>query len=545
MAHLFPLEPDPSTPASERKLRERLRDGLPANWIVLHSKRFLLQGSASRLSKEGEADFLVIDPSRGYLVLEVKGGGVGCDADGWYSIDRAGVRHKIKDPGRQATEAVHSIDRYLSALPWFRENRVRVPFGWGVAFPDVEVGEGLGPDYPPAVVIDKAGTRDIRSAIDRMFSAWMPPSPLIREDALKALVRGLAPSFQLVPALLGRIEEESETLLRLTDEQMEVLDFLESFHRVAIDGPAGSGKTLLAMEKARRFAEAGRRVLFLCFNRPLADHLAVRAEGFTVKSFHAYCREVAESAGVPFRPPKGSSKEERFWDETAPEKLVEALDLYPDERFDAVVVDEGQDFQDYWWIAVEKLLRDPRAGALYVFHDPWQNLFGGGPVAALDLKPVALKFNCRNTAAIARFAYRFVDSDPVLRRGAPEGMEVEEVACGSPPEIVDAVRKTLHRLIIEERLPNDRVVVLTPRALERSDVWRQRKLGSLTLVEHGTKPGANQVVMASLQRYKGLEADAVVLCEVEDASPICSPKHLYVAASRAKHVLIVIRLARR
>ncbi|MGH7822173.1 MAG: DEAD/DEAH box helicase family protein, partial [Candidatus Binatia bacterium] len=290
----------------------------------------------------------------------MKGGGVGRDANGWYSIDRSGVRNRIKDPGQQATEAVHSIDRYLSALRWFRDNRVRVPFGWGVVFPDVDAAEELGPDFPSGVVIDRQGIREIRSSIDRIFATWVPaPSP-IREDVLRALVRTLAPSFQLVAALVSRIEEESEMLLRLTDEQMEVLDLLESFHRVAIEGPAGSGKTLLAMEKARRLAEKGKRVLFLCFNRPLADHLAPRADGFTVKSFHAYCREVAESAAIPFRIPRNAAEEERFWAETAAEKLVEALDLYPDERFDAVIVDEGQDFREYWWIAVEKLLRDPK-----------------------------------------------------------------------------------------------------------------------------------------------------------------------------------------
>src|SRR5262249_30385685 len=158
--------------------------------------------------------------------------------------------------------------------------------------------------------------------------------------------------------LASRLEDEAATLVRLTDEQIRVLDSLGEIRRLGIKGAAGTGKTLVAIQKARREAGNGRRVLVLCFNRYLADYLAERAEGFTVKTFHSLCRDLAKAAGIPFDPSKAED-EPGFWANEAPGKLLEALDVYPDERYDVVIVDEGQDFREYWWIAIEKLLRDP------------------------------------------------------------------------------------------------------------------------------------------------------------------------------------------
>src|SRR5207248_676238 len=122
-----------------------------------------------------------------------------------------------------------------------------------------------------------------------------------------------------------------------------------------------------AAEKAKRLANLGQRVLFLCYNRPLAEFVAQTADGYKVKNFHTLCRELAVAAGLKFSPPRENEDSQEFWDTKAPELLIEALKTYPDERYDAVVVDEGQDFREYWWIAVEKLLKDQKRGQLWVF----------------------------------------------------------------------------------------------------------------------------------------------------------------------------------
>lgn len=179
--------------------------------------------------------------------------------------------------------------------------------------------------------------------------------------------------------LAQQFDEENQELLRLTEEQKNLLDSLAEHPRAAIKGAAGTGKTVLAMEKARRMARGG-RVALLCFNIPLAAHLAREAGGeFTVETFHAFCRRLTQRANLPFMPPTGGEKERRFWEKDAAMRLLEALERLPDERYDAIVVDEGQDFMPDWWPCLDEALKDGREGALYAFYDPNQDIYEGGP----------------------------------------------------------------------------------------------------------------------------------------------------------------------
>jgi UvrD-like helicase family protein len=105
--------------------------------------------------------------------------------------------------------------------------------------------------------------------------------------------------------------------------------------------------------------------------------------------------------------------------------------------------------------------------------------------------------------------------------------------------MLDAVRRALHRIVNEGRLPPDRLVVLSPHSRRTSAVWRTRTFGNVRLVAYPSPPGPGLVQFATLQGFKGLEADAVILCELQTAHPHSSGQHLYVAASRARHVLAV------
>ena len=106
MARMHPTRPDHETPMSERKVFECLAQNLPSDWVVFYARRFLVPAASGGRLHEGEMDFLVIDPERGMLGLEVKGGvEVGRDQDGWFSRSHLGHIHRIKDPGKQAQQA--------------------------------------------------------------------------------------------------------------------------------------------------------------------------------------------------------------------------------------------------------------------------------------------------------------------------------------------------------------------------------------------------------------------------------------------------------
>jgi DNA helicase IV len=172
-----------------------------------------------------------------------------------------------------------------------------------------------------------------------------------------------------------------------------------------------------------------------------------------------------------------------------------------------------------------------------VFHDPNQNIYGGSEL--LGLQPAALTWNCRNTARIASYSSELLDQEPKVRPEAPQGETVEVVRCEDDQAMKEAVRKALHRFVVDERLDPNRVVILSPRSTSTSVVWKAGRLGNLKLVEHPGPAGPNEVIFASLQRFKGLEADAIILCEVDRGQTGCSPAHLYVGSSRARHLLVV------
>ncbi len=526
---MIPSEPDADTPGSERYVFGRLRERLPDAWTVLHARRFFVPAREGRRAEEGEVDFVVIDPERGIAALEVEGGE---------------VARTLKDSGRQVQGAVRALDRYLREQPWFERTRTRIPFAWGLVLPDVDVRGSLGPDLPRELLIGRQDFTDLAAAIDRIFGASGIERAPLGEEAVAATIRALAPTLRLIRPLAARIEEESEVLVRLTQEQAKILDVLGGVPRVAIEGAAGTGKTMLAMEWAGRLAAGGLRVMLLCFNRPLAEFLARRAGGrFGVQNFHRACHDVCQRAGVAFEVPAQGIRQRRFWDHDAPRLLLAALEKLPEERWDAIVVDEGQDFRRDWWRAVEGMLKDPGHGRLVVFFDPNQDIYEGGPPDALVVAPTRLRWNCRNTGHIARFAHAVIGTEAELRASAPEGAVVELIEVRNDEESVAEVRRNLHRLLVDEGLRPDQVVVLSTRSRDNSPLAKAGGLGNVTLCPLDAEPGAHQVRFGSLHQFKGLEADAVILTDVRAGDPNCSPRHIYVASSRARHLLIVVQRA--
>ena len=396
MARMIPPRLAPETPDSERRVYERFEFALPSAWTVIHSQRFLLP--QHRRTQEGELDFLVLNPSRGAIGLEVKGGWVQRTAAGWSSVDRHGRTHEIKDPGQQASSAIHAIAKYWEQAPGFGGRGFRCGYGWGVVLPDIECPGDLGPDFPRDVIVDRADLMNVENALDRVFRCLGNRRTSLSTAGVKALVATLRVRYPPASSLALQFKEDNEKLWQLTEEQTTVLDSLAAHNRAAIEGAAGTGKTVLAMEKARRLATTGQRVLLLCFNEPLARDLSQQADGFEVETFHGFGRRLARRAGLGrFEPRQPDVKNSRiaFYTEEAPMVLLEALERLPDERYDAIVVDEAQDFLPDWWPCLDSALRYGREGTLYAFYDPNQRIYG----VALPKRSRSSNTNWSTTAA--------------------------------------------------------------------------------------------------------------------------------------------------
>ena len=492
-------------------------------------------------AQDGEADFVVVHPQRGVLVLEVKGGGIAYDAslDQWYSTDRKGKKNPIKDPIEQARQGHHTLYDKLCDLPgWDRERYLNI--GHAVAFPDILADSRLiRPDLPFEIVLDIASLTDLDAALSNAFSyyaggrggAGAPDSD--RAAMIESL---LARSFHITTPLGIELGYEDERLIELTEQQMVVLDLLGARRSAAIKGCAGSGKTMLAVEKARRLAGQGFQVLLTCFNAPLADDIAQRVPpNVMVMHFHALCKAMALEANIPLGPNKSAT----FYDEVLPDALLKAIDqLGP--QHDAVIVDEGQDFKDNWWIGLASLLRSPD-GIFFIFYDDNQNLYRGCNDIAnvIGEEPFQLLDNCRNTQKIHQVVSHFHHAGGTLRSKGPLGRPPEIVYCKGEKECLHCLQGLLHRLVNQERIHNTNLIILTPRSADRTALTHGLRLGNFTIVHH-PPDRPNQIQVSSVHRFKGLERQVVLMAELDADSGPHLDNLLYVGCSRARTHLILL-----
>lgn len=541
MARMIPARFDESTSShAERLLYYRLQDYLADDWTVLHSLPWL-DGGRPRL-QEGECDFLLLHPRHGMLVLEAKSGTPQYDGPSgtWRHDD--GTR--LTDPFTQARRAAHHLNAELCerSAAW---RQASLAFGYAVAFPDASAVRGeLRPDMDPRLFLLEPDLDDLQGRVARILALFSDPAPAARPEAVAGALEVLQPSFRLVATLAPVVESANRELVRLTEEQAWVLEGMTDNARLVVRGGAGTGKTLLAAAGARRAAAAGRRTLVLCFNRCLASHLrgllAAAGDAVAVATFHDHCLSLLAEAGVAPPPDHEPGRWERIADE--------ALAALPGTRvrWDAVLVDEAQDFAPDWWLLVEELLADRARSSFHLFLDDRQNLYGREAQLPFSGPEFRLRRNCRNTAPIAEFSRRAIGlaagEDPAALPDGPAPVICEVVDAAGERE---GVRKALHELVHEQGLAPAQVVVLGAHRLDKSSLAGIRKLGNLELVD-ADDPGAGApgtVRYATVHKFKGLEADAVILVGIGEPSRVYGPEEwrrfTYVGASRARVVLRV------
>jgi len=541
-------------PRGEHKLYARISENLPDQFTVFHRLEY------ANITEEagvlyGEVDFLVVNKQLGMLALEVKGGDriefVPATGD-WVSWDRNGKKFKIKNPFRQAKDGLYSLlDKIQDARVFGRKgSRLPFSFGYSVSFPDAKVScDNFPPECARGLVIDATDLPRLREVITRLYSEFAGRSKRPGMDGKQydgLLNKVLMPEYRVARSVGLDIQEEEEVLARMTQEQCHLLDFLGEHNRALVEGYAGTGKTFLAFEKAKRLALDGKEVLLLCFNRPLADHMSNLVEGsgtwgrsVTVNSFHGLCIDMADEMGIKYTIPVDADEKtfNKFWREDAPLLLLEALEK-TDKRFDAVIIDEGQDFESEWFDVIMELLRNPKKSYLYIFYDPIQDIYHKGQTFPIEDRPFMLTKNCRNTRRIASLVARVGSIGYEFPEGAVEGKKVETIKYVGPEEQLKKIDETVRELVESEVKPYQ-IAILSPHRKKNSCMAGRDSVGGVKLSEDVLGRDAECITFSTLHRFKGLEADVVIFCDVDGSHPNCDRYHQYVSMSRAKHLLYV------
>lgn len=558
---------------AERFIGDLLRAALPAEYVLLPNVAWLVRRHAAeredQAERESQADLVVAHPDKGFLIVEVQAGSIIRDSLGrWW----AGGRALDRPPFQRAADSHHSLVAKLGELPTWPAGLDPI-VGHAVAFPNAELASLgvkillLGPDADPELILDKSylapdpgrGGR-LRDWVDRCFELWEGGSRRAPgQEGVELLAATVTSPLELRSPHGSEVAQNDREVVRLTAGQLQTLNLLRGVRRATVVGGAGTGKTMLAIAKASRLADEGFQTLLVCFNEPLARVLADDTRAVTeqtgrldVTTFHQLAEDLGRAAGM--LPPKPDPVTAEWLAETLPGRLDDAIGtLGP--RYQAIVIDEGQDFDSAWLVSLEGLLHGGHDDVLYVFHDPTQAIIRDDQTADLGLTELALDLNCRNPQPIHALCAPLVKAGLAFQALRPDGRPPELIRADVDAETIEALDVVLNRLVAEEGVPPGSIAVLTGLGLEKSAVWAHRRYGNhvlwngaagddghlLGLAATDLPEAPPDVVLCeSIRRFRGLERPVVVLLEVPRDDPDRLDRLLYIGMSRAREHLVLI-----
>lgn len=521
MARYIGLAVDDPEEDSERLVAESLKR-LPDDWTVLHHVAW--QSNRGGRQGDGEADFVLVHPAKGILVVEVKGGGIEIEAGRWFSIDRYGNRHRIKNPYEQAVSSKHVLVAWLRGHGLATHARI----GHAVAFPHMQTLPGLGLTANAEISFCYPELAHIDAAIARCYQYWNLEATLTLSDE-ERLIALLAPTISVSQILFSSSQKAEDEILLLTAEQVEAFAGLRSSRGGLIIGSAGTGKTVLAIARAQQLAKDGFRTLLVCFNELLGNELTKRAGSppqLIATTYHALCLREANKAKISIpkdRPPS-------WWENDAPNLLIDAC-ARKDTAFDAIVIDEGQDFSPLWLDSLRCLISGQDGAPFFVFADPLQDIWKRDWHKAMNQSFVyRLNRNMRNTQQIAMQVAASIKAE-YRGNGVAGPIPVWHATQIEPSEgdIVDAVEH-----LITEGFSASAIAVLcdSPSLVSR---MRERSVKETSF----GRWGSHGIPVETIGRFKGLEAQAIILvlsAPYSDATKVAA----YIGMSRARTVLFVL-----
>lgn len=545
--------------SAEESFYEACRNSLSDAWTVYYSRTLSTIDRDSGM-KDNEIDFVLYHRAYGVLVIEVKGGRIRHDAHSgrFYSINRYDESFEIKDPFQQA---LVWKSRFIRVL---KKRNIKVPVSHAVAFPSVhesEIEESAA--ITPAIVIGRKKIGALGSSLKNLVTQ-VQSARYLKFDDVGAPLHEILWGKDFTSKLFLKDYLASHDL-RVKDVEViqeTLVQPIAASPRLAIEGEAGTGKTLVAILLARHFRSQGKRVLVLSSNRLLNEYLKSEAgSDVEVKTYI----ELGESFGVHLLnpPPDFEGKREDWSQYEAPDRLVNAI-AASDRRYDVLLCDEAQDVQPFWWDGIEQVLADDDSRFL-IFFDRSQGVFGAGgsdqgfvPEEVLPIPQpyFPLVYNYRTTREIATFSRNFRTGSKVMQSHCGRlGYMPEIIVYEDAHDCRGKLGRLFRKLFREEEVSTEDVTILSARnpktdesVLKPKDVIARYKMRQLSTdrLQSSVAGGAsaNRVDVSTISGFKGLETPIAILLNVSEYRlPIDNPimsSLIYVACTRAKHMLYIM-----
>lgn len=543
--------PADSPPGESALFAELASSPATDDWIVLHS----LAIAQHIRQVEGEADFVVLIPNEGVLVVEVKSHrSLQVLDDGRWKLGTSAPT--TRSPFQQAREAMYSIRNH--AIQRWPDAR-QVPFGFAVWFTHLRTAGKVpaSPEWHTWQLLDRDDRDDAATALKETMQASrthlesrVPGTSVgatnFSKQRSQVLADTLRPRFELVVSQNDARKQRSSDLIAYLDEQYEALDAMAANTGVLFTGPAGSGKTLLALEATRREVAKGGRGQLLCFNSLLGSQLRSAVAGLAEVQAGTIHQAMLEVSQISI--PRDASA--RFWDRELPEIAVDNLLSSNHETFDFLVIDEFQDLAHGPFLDFVDLLVDGglRHGRILLFADfDGQRIFGGQDETELrSRRPTVASYrltaNCRNLPRIGYLVNTFSGLEPGYQRfrRPDDGVDPEFRSYSDESQQSDLLADAI-RALKAEGYDLGEITVLSVRTMNSTadrtdDSWLRQILAPAT----GSKPRPGSVPYSTIHAFKGLESPAIVLTDLAAHNVPNLESLLYVGMTRATDRLVAL-----
>lgn len=543
MAVMYPADIENYTyTQSEKCMYEAFRDQLPEKYHVFYSVRWFETQQGKRV--DSESDFIVFDPSFGYITIEVKGGkDIVQEGTHWFLIEtRNGEESKRQlkcSPYEQAEKSMRHFYNYFHEEFHQSFNGV---YGFAVAFPWYSSEKIISNGSPREITMDMNDLGKLKQKINMIFHYWMNERSLsvpFSVEQRKRFISLVNKRISLSAAAGALIPIKEKEFIKINAIQDSILDAMYNFKQLRFIGGAGTGKTFIGMKKAIQEAAEGKKVLFTCCSQTLVQYV----ENMLPKDHNnirccTFATLIKEMLGERYE--EAVQKDSGFFDymESISDKL----------KFDCIIVDEAQDYDVDMGLTIRAMLSD-RFSTLYVFYDENQNIFSKNfdNSFAIDYPPVILRYNIRNTGRIYENAIQCTGLGKetvanTLLGVAPEYSDYKNVS-----QCRKALTNIINRLTQKEYVSPKSVVLLSNCSFEESILNAEEYIGAFRIdkSENMSIMNDDSIRFSTVKDFKGMEADIIVFINHVKKDRVLGIQDCceqYVALTRARYFLYVLNI---
>ena len=526
---------------SEKYMYEAFRDRLDPKYHVFYSVRWFEIEDGKRI--DSESDFIVFDPSFGFLTIEVKGGkDIIQEGERWFLIETKDGEESTRElkcsPYEQAEKSMRHFYKYFHEE--FHQS-FNGAYGFAVAFPWYSSEKIISSSSPRELTIDKGDIDTLQKKINEIFHYWRNKRNLSIPFSLeqrKRFISLINKRISLSAAAGALIPIKEKELSKINAVQDSIVDAMHNYKEMRFVGGAGTGKTYIGAKKAKQEAASGKKVLFTCCSKGLIDYVRTEVlngvSNVTCLDFDCLMQQI-------------------FGDEY--EKIVnrgrgffDYIETIPDEnKYDCIIVDEAQDYDVDMGLSIRALLKEDYS-TFYVFFDENQNVFSKDfeDSFAINYPPVVLRYNIRNTGRIYDNAIQKTGLGKDTVANYLLGVEPEYSEYKNINQCKKALTNIINKLTQKEFVSPKSIVILGNCSFEASIISNEEFIGSfridksneLSLIED------DMIRYYSVKDFKGMEADIVIYInhisnKTLDSKELCEQ---YVALTRPRYYLYVLNI---